>query len=443
VGKSFIIKGDICHSSSVNKIETADKSFLLCLDGKCGGIFGEIPRNYSHLPVMDYSGKLIIPGLTDLHIHAPQFAFQALGMDMELLDWLNIHTFPEEAKYSDPVYTREAYSHFVEHVKKGPNTRLCVFATIHVEGTLLLSDLLEESGLVSLVGKVSMDRNCPKNLSESDACAAEQKWLHLFFKKMKEGTYNNTAPIITPRFIPSCSDKLMKELSHIQKNYGLPVQSHLSENRKEVEWVKELCPGCGSYAAAYEDSGFMDSDVPAIMAHCVWLEESEKELLAANGIYIAHCPQSNMNLSSGIAPVKSFLKKGIKVGLGSDVAGGVHSSIFRAMTDAIQVSKLRHALIAPEEKPLTLDEAFYLGTAGGGSFFGKLAAADSDDTEKVKPSFGATGSFREGLDFDALVIDDSSLSFRTDLSLRERLEKVVYLSDDRHIKQKFVRGEIV
>jgi guanine deaminase len=440
-------------------MKTAENAFLLCLDGKSGGAFESIPEEYASLPVMDHSGKLIIPGLTDLHVHAPQFAFRSLGMDMELLEWLNKKTFPEEAKYGDLEYAREAYSRFIADVKKGPNTRLCVYATIHTPATLLLMDMLEESGLVSLAGKVSMDRNCPDYLKECDAsgssyaAGAAEDWLKGYFKRQKEGreskgapAYKNIFPILTPRFIPSCSDELLKSLAEMQKSYpALPVQSHLSENRREVEWVRELCPESETYTEAYAKTGLMQG--PCVMAHCVWLDENEMELLAEKGVYAAHCPQSNTNLSSGIAPVRRLMEKGVPLGLGSDVAGGAHTSIFRAISDAIQVSKLRRVYALDEkaltEKALTIEEAFYLGTAGGGSFFGKLNIN----------GLGSAGSFEPGWDFDALIIDDGaflsgfpggeSAAKRHEIvscNIRERLEQVVYLSDDRQIIAKYVRG---
>ena len=452
---TFILKGDICWSSASKTLETVDNGFILCNNGKSGGVFREIPGQYADLPLKDHSGKLIIPGLTDLHTHAPQFAFRALGMDMALLEWLNKNTFPEEAKYKDLGYAREAYGHFIDLVKKGPNTRLCVFATIHVPATLLLMDMLEESGLVSLVGKVNMDRNCPEYLREEDSEGATREWLELFKKRHKERPYKNTAPIITPRFVPSCSDSLMKSLAGIQREYGLSVQSHLSENIKEIEWVRELCPKSAHYAGAYADNELLGDKT--IMAHCVWSGKKEMDLLAEKETYIAHCPQSNTNLSSGIAPVRRFLEKGIHLGLGSDVAGGVHSSIFRAITDAIQVSKLRQTFYLQSigsalddrevsetrEKALTLEEAFYLGSAGGGSFFGKLRPEHNPDNSGDSAAglaAGPAGSFVAGYDFDALVIDDSSLWGPRKLNLRDRLERVVYLSDDRHITGKYVRG---
>jgi guanine deaminase len=429
VENTFILKGDICWSPSPGSLETVEDGFLLCVNGKSGGVFREIPRQYGSLPVRDRSGKLIMPGLTDLHVHASQFAFRALGMDMELLEWLNKHAFPEEAKFRETEYAREAYGRFIEHEKKGPNTRLCVYATVHVPAALLLMDMLEESGLVSLVGKVNMDRNCPDYLREDDSAGAAREWLEIFSGRRKEGLYKNTSAILTPRFVPSCSDELMKRLGGLQREYALPVQSHLSENRGEIEWVRELCPESENYAGAYAEAGLLGGEAPTVMAHCVWSDERETETLAQRGVYIAHCPQSNANLSSGIAPVRRFFEKGIRLGLGSDVAGGAHTSIFRAMADAVQVSKLRQT-IDRGGKALTLEEAFYMGTAGGGSFFGKIDNA----------GFGPAGSFEEGWDFDALVIDDSGLGGTVMCDLRDRLERVVYLSDDSHIKEKYIRG---
>ena len=226
----------------------------------------------------------------------------------------------------------------------------------------------------------------------------------------------------------------MKSLAEIKKECSLPVQSHLSENLKEIEWVKELHPTKENYAAVYDSFGLFETGAPAIMAHCVWSNEEEMDLLLKKEVYIAHCPQSNTNLSSGIAPVRRFLDKGLLVGLGSDVSGGANTSIFRAMTDAIQVSKLRNVLLSKEEKALTLEEAFYMGTRGGGSFFGK-------PFNKKGVEFGESGSFDKGWDFDALVIDDTSPGKPERQDIRDRLERVIYLSNDKNIKQKYVRGK--
>ncbi|MDR2479171.1 MAG: amidohydrolase family protein [Treponema sp.] len=425
---TFILRGDVCWSKDRHSLHTSSGAYLVCAEGKSAGVFDVLPPEYADFPLFDYSGRLIVPGLVDLHTHAPQFAFRGLGMDLELLDWLQTRAFPEEAKYSDLEYARRAYSRYVEHIKRGPNTRMVIFATLHVPATLLLMELLEESGLVCMAGKVNMDRNSPDALREADAAAslgATRQWLESC--RANKGRFQNTAPILTPRFIPSCGDALMRGLAELQREFNLPVQSHLSENRREIEWVRELCPASSGYGAAYRDFGLFGGDVPTVMAHCVWSDENETALMAERQVFIAHCPQSNTNLSSGIAPARRFIEAGIPLGLGSDVAGGSHSSIFRAMADAIQVSKLRRPLLGVNDRPLSLEEAFYCGTVSGGAFFAASGC-------------GSSGSFDAGSEFDALVINDAGIAAPFELSIRDRLERVVYLSDDRHIEAKFARG---
>ena len=159
------------------------------------------------------------------------------------------------------------------------------------------------------------------------------------------------------------------------------------------------------------------------MAHCVWSTDEEVELMHKNGVFVAHCPASNMNLTSGIAPIRKYLDKGLNIGLGSDVAGGHSVSIFRAITDAIQVSKMYFRMVDETAKPLVFPEAFYLATKGGGAFFGKA------------------GSFEEGYEFDAVVLDDSVLPHPQSLNLAERMERTVYLSlDEKKITAKYVAG---
>lgn len=150
---SFIIKGDICHSLAPGELECAGGAYLVCEDGRSAGIFREVPERWAGLPVEDCTGRLVLPGLVDLHVHASQFAYRGTGMDVELLDWLNAYAFPEESRFASHEYAREAYRRFVEDVRRGPNTRACVFATAHAEATLLLMDQLEDSGLVTMVAR--------------------------------------------------------------------------------------------------------------------------------------------------------------------------------------------------------------------------------------------------------------------------------------------------
>lgn len=417
---TFALKGTICYSISPQELSVTPNSYLICSQGKCAGIFPVLPEKYRGIPCTDYKDDLIIPGLTDLHVHAPQYTFRASGMDLELLDWLNTYAFPQEARYENLEFARSAYSIFAEDMKKSPNTRACIFGTLHVPATELLMELMDKTGLKTMIGKVNMDRNGSPILQETSAEASAQAtitWIEDTLNK-----FENTTPILTPRFTPACTDQLMAKLSQIQKKYHLPMQSHLSENFGEIEWVKELCPGTHFYGEAYHQFQLFGGDCPTIMAHCVHSSEEELALMKKQGVYVAHCPQSNTNLSSGIAPARHYLEAGLHVGLGSDIAGGTSLSILRAMADAIQVSKLYWRLVDSSAKPLTLEEAFYLGTEGGGSFFGKV------------------GSFREGYEFDAVILNSSTIPTPLSLSPKDRLERLVYLSDDRNITGKYVSG---
>ena len=419
--ESFVLKGDICYSGVKDRIHTSENSYLVCENGLCSGVFEALPETYSHLPLHDFSGKVIIPGLCDMHLHAPQYTFRGLGMDMGLLEWLKSNAFPEEARYESLEYAKAAYSIFVNDLKHGATTRAAIFATIHGDASELLMDITEESGIIAYIGKVNMDRNAPSYLCESSAessARATVKWVRNTLSK-----YKNVKPILTPRFIPSCSDELMEMLMDIQREYSLPVQSHISENEGEVAWVSELCPSCDFYAEAYDRFGLFGGDVPTIMAHCVLSQDAEIALMKERGVYAAHCPQSNTNLASGIAPVRRYIDEGLNVCLGSDIAGGSSMSIFRAMVDAVQASKLRFSMFDNTLKPLTMPEAFYLATVGGGSFFGKV------------------GKFEKGFEFDAVVIDEKRIPSPRRFTLHERLERIIYLSCESDIISKYVKGK--
>ena len=365
--------------------------------------------------VIDFGDRLLIPAMNDVHVHAPQYRNLGIAMDLELLPWLANYTFPEEARYADIAYAERMYRRFVYDLWRNGTMRCAAFATVHLEATRLLMDLFHEVGMGALVGKVNMDRDCPEALRETlveaeEACAALVQ------------AYGNdplVRPIMTPRFIPSCTPALLRLCGELAQRHGLPVQSHLSENTGEIELVRSLEPDSRNYADAYNRYGLF-GQTPTIMAHCVWSEGEEIELMRQNDILVAHCPTSNFNLSSGMAPIRAFLDAGIRVGLGSDISGGHTLSIFRTMVYAIQASKMHYQ--RDRNRPfLTLSEAFWLATKSGGSVFGRV------------------GSFEPGYEFDALVIDDNDLN-HDDYPLLQRLERFIYLGDDRHIVHRFCRG---
>lgn len=416
---SFIIKGNLCYSASTKELVCMEKSFAVCIDGKSAGTFRELPEKYLGLPVIDCGEAVVLPGLTDLHLHAPQYGNRGMAMDLELLDWLERYTFPEEIKFSDLSYAGRAYEMLVDELRRGATARACIFATIHSPATILLMDKLEESGLSTYVGKVNQDRNGPDALNEDTARSIEETraWL-----AQTVGKYQNTRPIVTPRFVPSCTDRQLEAVAALAREFHVPVQSHLSENPGEIVWVKELCPWSETYGDAYLHWGLFGDGVPTIMAHCVWSPDREIALMKEHGVTVAHCPSSNCNLASGIAPAKRYLDEGIKIGLGTDLSAGESTSILRAIFQAVAMSKLRWRYVDPNTPPLSFEEAFWMATLGGGSFFGKV------------------GSFAPGFAFDAVAIDDAALSHPQPLTLRQKLERIVSLSEQCRVVKKIVNG---
>lgn len=414
----MVLKGTIVFTPSKERFEIHEDSYIIVEDGKIIDISKELDKSYNDYPIEDFTGKLIIPGFVDLHLHGPQYPNRGLGLDKELIPWLETYTFPEEGKYSDLDYSKRVYSRLINELWKVGTTRSVVFSSIHKESTKLLMDMFIESGLGAYVGKVNMDRNTAEYLTEDT-----KKSLEDTEEILKE--YANKSelvkPIITPRFAPTCSEDLLQGLNNLSIKYKAPIQSHLNENTSEILWVKELFPSSKNYASVYNDFKLFGQN-KTIMAHCVYNNDDEIDLMAENGVYAAHCPYSNYNLSSGIMPVRKYLDKGVPVGLASDISGGNSLSIPNVIAGTIQASKMVWLNTKKELSPLTFSEGFFLGTKGGGSFFGNV------------------GSFEKGYDFDALVIDDGSLSDIKELSIEERIQRFVYIGDDRNIIARYVQG---
>ena len=310
--RSFVVRGQICQSASPDRLSCMENSYIPVLDGKVQGVFRKLPERFAGLPLADFGDRLVIPGMSDLHLHASQFAFRGLGMDMELLDWLNTYTFPAAAKFRDAAYAELAYSGFVQALRRSFTTRAAIFATVHPAATLLLMEQLEASGLRTLVGKVNMDRNCPEEVREPDAETAIRE-TEAWICEARE-RFARTVPILTPRFVPTCSDKLMAGLGRLREKYGLAVQSHLSENFGEIAWVRELSPASRFYGDAYHRFGLFGGRHPCVMAHCVHSGEEELALMKENGVFIAvqRTRSSRMHSSANCA-VSGFSAHGFSV----------------------------------------------------------------------------------------------------------------------------------
>ncbi|MBV7274134.1 guanine deaminase [Clostridium sp. PL3] len=414
------LKGNIIFTSSAEKFEIYENSYLVESHGKVYGIYKELPFNLKEIEIQDFGKSLIIPGFVDMHFHAPQFQNIGLGLDEELLEWLEKYTFPEEAKYSDSEYSKRLYTNLAKQLWRNGTTRVVLFSSIHTSGTKILMDILDRAGIGAYVGKVNMDRNSPDFYVESteESLTATEEWI-----LETKDKYQLVKPIITPRFVPTCSEKLMKGLANLAKKYNLKIQSHLSENEGEIEWVKDLHPEFDSYGEVYDGMGLLNENT--IMAHTVHSPEDEIELLAKRKAFSAHCPNANYNLSSGIMPVRKFLDAGVKVGLGSDVGAGHQIGMYKVMSQAVQASKMKWFEGGKVGKCLSTSEVFYMGTKGGGEFFGKV------------------GSFEKGYDFDALVIGDEDLGETDFRSVEERLQRFIYCGDDRNIIKRYVAGKLL
>lgn len=410
-----IIKSNIIYSIDKDTLRTIENGYIGYENSKVVFAEDSLPKEYSDAEVLDYSDNLLIPGFVDMHTHAPQFENIGLGMDKPLLDWLNQYTFPTEAKYADGSYAREMYKECIKRVIKNGTTRVCFYGTIHKQSCQILVEEMNAAGLKGYVGKINMDMNCPDDLMEDTGQSIEDT--KAFYEANKDNA--DVHPIITPRFAVSCSEQCLKGLGEIAKQYDVPIQSHINESKREIAFVAELFPEYKSYADVYDKNNLLNDKT--LMAHCIHMSEDDISLFLERGVWAIHCPQSNSNLSSGTMPLKNMMARGVKIGLGTDVSGGNDTSIIKTMLSAMQLSRIRHSQDNDEEI-LTVKEAFYLATKSGGRYFGKV------------------GTFEPGYEFDALIINDQILSAKRGLSLKQRLERLIFCGDSRNIVKRFISG---
>lgn len=412
---TLILKGNIIFTKIPDRFEVYKNSYIISINGKVEGIYSILPEKYTNYTVKDYGNRLIIPGFVDLHLHASQFLQCGMGMTKQLLDWLNDYTFDLERQFQDIEFAKKAYTLFADKLIANGTTRACIFASSSTKGTEILFEILKTKGIGAYVGKVNMDRNAPDFIIETtEESITGTKYLIEKYKDEKL-----VKPIITPRFAPTSTNQLLNKLSKLAKAYNLPVQSHLSENIDEINWVQQLFPNSKKYSYVY-DKNHLFGQLPTVMAHAIYLDEDEINMIKRNKVTLAHCPDSNVNLRSGIMPLRKYLNMGLQIGLGSDIGGGHKIALNEAIVRAIQLSKLLN-MDKPEYKPLSVSEGFYLGTKGGGQFFGKI------------------GSFEKGYCFDALVIEDDTL-IADRYNLEDRLERFLYIGDDRNICARYVEG---
>ncbi|XP_045538156.1 guanine deaminase [Papilio machaon] len=441
VQQKVVFVGTIASTSALDRL-TILKGFIAVENGKIIKIGSTEELNTSK-ELLDFTkiildeNQLLIPGFVDCHTHAPQFPNIGLGLDRPLLEWLDKYTFPLESKYVDVNFAKSIYGQVVQRLINNGTTTACYFGSLHLDGTLALVDSAIKYGQRALVGKVSM--NIENDAGYYNDTAEELRDVECFVQKVLEYKNDLVSPVVTPRFAVSCNAALMTGLSDIANRYGCRIQSHISENLKEIEHVLNINPDCKSYSEVYDRSHILNDK--CIMAHAVYLCEEEMCLLQSRGVSVAHCPASNTRLRSGLCPVRRLIDAGLTVGLGTDVSGGDSSSILDAMRRAMDVSAHLEMLdtTSVTRPAFNWREVFYLATLGGAT---ALRLEDK------------VGSFEVGKDFDAQVIDvfanggqidkyDYKMEGNEHDRVSQMLQRFIYLGDDRNITQVYIKGRKV
>ncbi|WP_205737832.1 guanine deaminase [Granulosicoccus antarcticus] len=343
------------------------------------------------------SQQMMIPGLVDLHVHAPQWPQLGKALHLPLQDWLNHYTFPLEARYQDIDFARQVYPSLVRALLANGTTTAMYFATVHEEATELLAATCLALGQRAYVGRVAMDdpQQCPDYYRDSDAqaaVAASERSIHAI--RQLSGNQNQLVkPVITPRFIPSCTNDLLAGLGELAARHQCHVQTHCSESDWEHDYVLNRLGKTDTQALA--DFGLLNRHT--VLAHSNFITDSDMGRIQEAGSGIAHCPLSNSYFADSVFPLRRALDKSLRVGLGTDIAGGHSASLFNTCQHAVASSRMLESgvdarLPAAERGQanarINFLEAFYLATAGG---------ADVLDSP--------TGLFEPGRQFDALLLD--------------------------------------
>lgn len=372
-------------------------------------------------------GQFMTPGFIDGHTHPVQFPNLGLGYSKHLLDWLETYTFPLERQYIDTKFAERVFEAVVKRTIEMGTTTACYFASLYAEASVILAEKTAKLGQRAFIGKVNM--NAPRDDGYCESTEKSIKNTLAFIKSIEQIGNPLVKPIVTPRFALSCDMELMRELAKIAKARDLHIQTHVSENKDEIIAVKRAYPDQPSYAAVYDSAGLLTSKT--VLAHGVYLGDSELAIIKERGTAVIHCPSSNTNLKSGLCDVQRLKTNGIKVGLGTDVSGGASYSMLNEMRSVLQVSNYL-SLTRDNYTPLSYKDVFHMATLGGAK---ALSIEDK------------VGNLAPGKQFDALIIDlnakDSLLDNFKEYTLEENFQRFIYAGDERNIVSVYVNGRKV
>ncbi|WP_312930022.1 guanine deaminase [Stutzerimonas nitrititolerans] len=367
--------------------------------------------------VIEYKDALITPGFIDTHIHYPQTGMIA-SYGEQLLDWLDTYTFPTERAFADKVHAGEVAQVFLRELLRNGTTTALVFGSVHKESVDAFFEQAHKLDLRMIAGKVLMDRNAPDYLTDTaESGYADSK--ELIERWHGKGRLHYA---VTPRFAPTSTPEQLALAGKLFQEYpNLYMHTHLSENRKEIEWVRELFPERKGYLDVYDHHGLIGAR--SVFAHGVHLCDDECRRLGETGSAVAFCPTSNLFLGSGLFDLEKVEGFGVRVGLGTDVGAGTSFSQLQSLNEAYKVMQL-------QGKKLDPFKSLYLATLGG------ARALYLDDR---------IGSLQPGKDADFVVLDYKAtplIEYRLSQarSLEERLFALMILGDDRAVKETYAAG---
>jgi len=407
-------------------------------DENYGKMLNEAKKD-KHFVELD-KGQYFLPGFIDLHVHAPQWPQAGVALDKPLNVWLNEHTFPMESKYQDVDFAKEVYTDLVDQLLARGTTTALYFATVHKESSFALAEICVEKGQRGLVGKVVMDDeetnpDYYRDASTETALRETEQFIEEV-QELGENVHQGIYPVVTPRFVPSCTDEVLLGLGEIAGKYNVHVQSHCSEGDWEHNYVWERFGKTDT--EVLRDFGLLGEK--SIMAHCNFINEADGEIFAETNTAIGHCPISNAYFANSVLPVNRLKGQGVTIGLGTDISAGFTPSLYSNIKQAVISSRMLNDGVNPElasdergvdESNISLAEAFYLATTGGG--------------EALQLPIGKIES---GYTFDTQVIDTKASgnplpNFGIFNEPDDVLGRILYLSTMANIQSVFVQGRQV
>ncbi len=384
----------------------------------CGDYASLYKTLSAEIEVIDYSAYLIMPGFIDTHVHYPQTDIIA-SHATQLLDWLERYTFPAESKFANNDIAAETADFFIQQLLCNGTTSAMVFPTIHPQSVDAIFEAALQRNMRLISGKVMMDRHAPDYLCDSaqssydDSLSLINKW-----HKQERLLY-----AVTPRFAPTSTEQQLKVAQQLVNEFSdVYLQSHVAESPGEVEWVKQLFPWSRSYLDVYDHYGLLGKR--SVYAHCIYLDNMDRECLAKSGTAISFCPTSNLFLGSGLFDLRSTLEQDLQLGMGTDVGGGTSFSMLKTLHEAYKVSQLKGYNMSPLQ-------SFYMATLGSA----KSLYLDHK-----------LGNFETAKEADFIVIDPNATPLMQRRmshceGLEDELFALMILGDDRNIKATYIMGE--